>query len=238
MTTCGLLIRPIDALFEPFLALFLCSKMEVAVARMNTFQWNHSTTMANHSCPGHSDVWRFCNNDFIFVVSTCRFFIRPGRGQGAGSLPIPVSSLRRAAPQRPVAKQHGGTPSLRAQLRVYWLARQIEDCRSTQAAGFAKTDLLIRRAAIEHRYTNWQKGSFVLHLIIHHYRYQIINTLWPGDAIWRHRTGSISTHLTHCGREDLWKWTIFNTMLTSPKSWLSQEDLDAGCEHSLVPMDS
>ena len=30
----------------------------------------------------------------------------------------------------------------------------------------------------------------------------------------------------------------FNTILTSPKSWLSQEDLDAGCEHSLVPMDS
>ena len=44
--------------------------------------------------------------------------------------------------------------------------------------------------------------------------------------------------LTHCGREDLWKWSIFNTILTSPKSWLSQEDLDAGCEHSLVPMDS
>ena len=44
--------------------------------------------------------------------------------------------------------------------------------------------------------------------------------------------------LTHCGREDLWKWTIFNTILTSPKSWLSQEDLDAGCEHSLVPTDS
>ena len=45
-------------------------------------------------------------------------------------------------------------------------------------------------------------------------------------------------HLTHCGREDLWKWAIFYTILTSPKSWLSQEDLDAGCEHSLVPMDS
>ena len=44
--------------------------------------------------------------------------------------------------------------------------------------------------------------------------------------------------LTHCGREDLWKWTIFNTMLTSPKSWISQEDLDAGFEHSLMPMDS
>ena len=93
--------------------------------------------MANHSCPGHSDVWRFCNNDFIFVMSTCQFFIRPGGGQGAGSLasPASVSSLRRAAPQRPVAKQLGGMPSSREQnLRVYWLARQIEDCRSAQAA--------------------------------------------------------------------------------------------------------
>ena len=44
--------------------------------------------------------------------------------------------------------------------------------------------------------------------------------------------------LTHCGREDLWKWAIFTTILTSPKSWLSQEDLEAGCEYSLVPMDS
>ena len=43
--------------------------------------------------------------------------------------------------------------------------------------------------------------------------------------------------LTHCGREDLRKWTIFNTILTSPKSWLSQEDLDARFEHSLMPMD-
>ena len=44
--------------------------------------------------------------------------------------------------------------------------------------------------------------------------------------------------LTHCGLVDLRKWAIFNTILTSPKSWLSQEDLDAGCEHSLVPKDS
>ena len=50
--------------------------------------------------------------------------------------------------------------------------------------------------------------------------------------------GESIVSLTHCGREDLWKWSIFNTILTSPKSWLSQEDLDAGCEHSLVPMDS
>ena len=43
------------------------------------------------------------------------------------------------------------------------------------------------------------------------------NTSWPGG---------------------LAKWAIYNTILTSPKSWLSQEDLDAGCEYSLVPMDS
>ena len=34
-------------------------------------------------------------------------------------------------------------------------------------------------------------------------------------------------YLTHYGREDLWKWAIFNTILTSPKSWLFQEDF--GC---------
>ena len=45
-------------------------------------------------------------------------------------------------------------------------------------------------------------------------------------------------HLTHRGPVDLRKWTIFNTILMSPKSWLSQEDLDVGCEHSMVPMDS
>ena len=44
--------------------------------------------------------------------------------------------------------------------------------------------------------------------------------------------------LTHRGPVDLRKWAIFSTILMSPKSWLSQEDLDAGCEHSLVPMDS
>ena len=45
-------------------------------------------------------------------------------------------------------------------------------------------------------------------------------------------------YLTHRGPVDLRKLAIFNTILMSPKSWLSQEDLDAGCEHSLVPMDS
>ena len=49
---------------------------------------------------------------------------------------------------------------------------------------------------------------------------------------------SCHNHLTHCGREDLWKGAIFTTILTSTKSWLSQEDLEAGCEYSLVPMDS
>ena len=48
----------------------------------------------------------------------------------------------------------------------------------------------------------------------------------------------LSDQLTHRGPVDLQKWAIFNTILMSPKSWLSQEDLDAGCEHSLVPMDS
>ena len=74
----------------------------------------------------------------------------------------------------------------------------------------------------------------------------------PSRSLWRHfnalyiphlaftdeRWGPLtSKRLTHCGREDLWKWAIFYTILTSPKSWLSQ-DLDAGCEDSLVPMDS
>ena len=45
-------------------------------------------------------------------------------------------------------------------------------------------------------------------------------------------------YLTHHVPVDLQKWAIFNTILMSPKSWLSQEDLDAGCEHSLVPVDS
>ena len=44
--------------------------------------------------------------------------------------------------------------------------------------------------------------------------------------------------LTNRGPVDLRKWAIFNTILMSPKSWLSQEDMDAGCEHSMVPMDS
>ena len=48
----------------------------------------------------------------------------------------------------------------------------------------------------------------------------------------------LSDTLTHRGPVDLRKWAIFNTILMSPKSWLSQEDLDVDCEHSMVPMDS
>ena len=52
------------------------------------------------------------------------------------------------------------------------------------------------------------------------------------------KTASGGVWLTHRGPVDLRKWAIFNTILMSPKSWLSQEDLDAGCEHSMVPVDS
>ena len=51
-------------------------------------------------------------------------------------------------------------------------------------------------------------------------------------------TWQLLSLLTHRGPVDLRKWAIFNTILMSPKSWLSQEDLDAGCEHSMVPVDS
>ena len=44
--------------------------------------------------------------------------------------------------------------------------------------------------------------------------------------------------LTHRGPVYLRKWAIFNTILMSPKSWPSQEDLDAGGEHSMVQVDS
>ena len=151
--------------------------------------------MANHSCPGYSDVWPFCNNDFIFVMSTCRFLIRPGRGQRAGSLAIPASGLRRTAPQQPVATQTGGMLSSRARtLREYWLARQLPIGTGSRYIALPKR-ICSKKAAIEHRHMNCQKGSCVLYLIIHRYRHQLINSLWSGDAIWRHRTGSILTHL-------------------------------------------
>ena len=53
-----------------------------------------------------------------------------------------------------------------------------------------------------------------------------------------HPCPNVNGTLTHRGPVDLRKLAIFNTILMSPKSWLSQEDLDAGYEHSLVPMDS
>ena len=53
-----------------------------------------------------------------------------------------------------------------------------------------------------------------------------------------HPCPNVNGTLTHRGPVDLRKLAIFNTMLMSPKSWLSQEDLDAGCEHSLMPIDS
>ena len=64
---------------------------------------------------------------------------------------------------------------------------------------------------------------------------RILLQLWQWSIIWQ--TTDISV-LTHRGPVDLRKWAIFNTILMSPKSWLSQEDLDAGFEHSMVPMDS
>ena len=83
--------------------------------------------------------------------------------------------------------------------------------------------------------THW---GWMTHICV--YKLTIIgsdNGLSPGrrqPIIWT----NVGILLTHCGPLDLWKWTIFNTILTSPKSWLSQEELDVGCEHSLVPMGS
>ena len=67
-------------------------------------------------------------------------------------------------------------------------------------------------------------SSFYVNYFLRYYLMCNINLLWK--------------ELTHRGPVDLRKWAIFNTILMSPKSWLSQEDLDAGCEHSMVPVDS
>ena len=66
-------------------------------------------------------------------------------------------------------------------------------------------------------------------------------TLWPISCSYR-RHSQITRHslLLANGRIRQSLTALVNTILMSPKqdSWLSQEDLDAGCEHSLVPMDS
>ena len=62
----------------------------------------------------------------------------------------------------------------------------------TRVYSFTKTGLLNKKAA--HRHMNWQKrGVKFSILIIHRYHHQLINSLWPADAIWRHR--SILAHL-------------------------------------------
>ena len=157
---------------------------------MNTFKWNHRTTMANHSCPGYSDVWRFCNNDFIFVMSTCRFLIRPGRWQGAGSLAIPVSGLRRTAPQQPVAKQQGHAITPCANPPRVLASKTTADRHKQQIYSFAKTDLFkeSRNWTQTHELSERELRSLYNHT-------SLSSSLWPGDAIWRHRTGSIFTHL-------------------------------------------
>ena len=145
--------------------------------------------MANHSCPGYSDVWRFCNNDLIFVMSTCRFLIRPGKGQGAA--PGPLLSLCQTYgeqhPNNPLLRNRGHAITLCANPPRVLACKTTADRHRQQIYSFAKTDF--------HRHMNCQKGSCVLYLIIHRYRHHLINSLWPGNAIWRHRTGSIFTHL-------------------------------------------
>ena len=131
--------------------------------------------------------------------------------KGVLNLNLNLSGMLRAAPQRPVAKQRWGMLSPCAQnLRVKWPARYLllvpigsllfRVLLASILGGsarrviyiyiysFAKTDLLNKKVAIEHRHINWQKGSCVIYGIT-------IDSLWPGDAIWRHRNWSISTHL-------------------------------------------
>ena len=139
---------------------------------MNTFKWKHRTTMASHSCPGYSDVWRFCNNDFIFVMSTCRFLIRPGRGQG------PLLSLCQACgeqhPNNPLLSNSGQAITPCAEPLSVLASKTTADRYRQQIYSFAKMDLFNNKAAIEHKHMNCQKGSCVLYLIIHRYR-QLIN---------------------------------------------------------------
>ena len=68
------------------------------------------------------------------------------------------------------------------------------------------------------------------------HKWPVTRKMFPFDDVIMHWI--CDDLLTHRGPVDLRKWAIFNTILMSPKSWLSQEDLYAGCEHSMVPMDS
>ena len=96
---------------------YLCCFFLKVHKDMNMFQWNHRTTMAYHSCPGYSDVWRLCNNGFIFVMSTCRFFVTPGRGLG------PLPSLCQAC-----GGKHPNDPLLSNDGACYHPARRASEC--------------------------------------------------------------------------------------------------------------
>ena len=128
-------------------------------------------------------------------MSICRFLIRPGRGQGAGSLAIPMSGLRQNHPNNPLLSNRGHAITPCAEPPSALASKTTADRHRQQIYSFAKTDLFNKKATIEHRHMNCQKGIFVLYLIMHRYHHQSINPLWPGDALWRHRTGSIFTHL-------------------------------------------
>ena len=158
--------------------------------------------MANHSFPRYSDVWRFCNNNFIFVMSTCRFFIRPGRGQGARGGPLLYLC-------QDCGGQHPNKPLLSNRENVYAttpcaeptsvLASKTNRRLPVRAQAADKIALPKRICSIRKPQLNtntWigRKGGWVLYLIIHRYHNQLINSLWPGDAIWRRRTGLILAH--------------------------------------------
>ena len=115
------------------------------------------------------------------------------RGQG------PLLSLCQACggqhPNNPLLSNRGHAITPCAEALSVLASKTTADRHRQQIYSFAKTDLFNKKAAIEHRHMHCQKGNCVLYLIIHRYRHQSINSLWPGDAIWRHRTGSIFTHL-------------------------------------------
>ena len=131
-------------------------------------------------------------------MSTCRFLIRPGRGQGAGGR-VPLLSLCQACgeqhPNNPLLRNRGHAIIPCANPPRVLASKTTADRHRQQISIALPKRICSKKAAIEHRHMHCQKGSCVLYLIIHRYRHQLINSLWPGDAIWRHRTGSIFTHL-------------------------------------------